>query len=166
MMPDFGRNERAGAEQLRFERARRIAANQLESFDAVVKPLRQNRFDLAKLRGVSGHDQLAALLVGDAVRGAEFIEHAPSARRMAGTQRSGRIIEAAVDHLAVARGYPIADAAGRLGDDHVMAATRGRPRDGEPDHTCANDENLHRSISRPRLFYCVNREGGLSHDGK
>jgi hypothetical protein len=107
--------------------------------------MRRQRFDLDQLRRIGRHDQLAAIVVGDAVRSAEFVEHAPSARRMAGAQRAGRIINAAMDHLAVARGHAVADAASRLGDDHVVAAQRRRACDREPDHSGANNEDLHAS---------------------
>jgi hypothetical protein len=53
--------------------------------------------------------------------------------------------------IAVARGHAIADAAGGLGDDHVVAAAGRCARDGKPDHACANDEYLH-ALSLVALF--------------
>ena len=58
-------------------------------------------------------------------------------------KRAGRIIHAGMDHLAVARGHAVADAAGRFRDDHLMAGKRRRARDREADHAGADDENLH-----------------------
>ena len=48
-----------------------------------------------------------------------------------------------MDHLAVARGHAVADAAGRFRDDHLMAGKRGLTRDGETDDAGPNHQNLH-----------------------
>jgi hypothetical protein len=89
--------------------------------------------------------------LGDAVRSAEVVEQAAAARAVPRAQRAGRIIDAGVNDLAVARGHAVADAAGRLGDDHVMAAQRRRPGDGKSNYARANDEYLH-ALSPLHLF--------------
>jgi hypothetical protein len=48
-----------------------------------------------------------------------------------------------MDHLAVARGDPVADAAGGLGHDHPMAAQGESPGYRETDHAGSDDENVH-----------------------
>ena len=149
----FRRQQRADARQFRLERARGVAADKLQPFDAVLQSLRQQCLDLGKLRRIGRDDELAAFVVADAVRGAEFVEHAPAVRAVAGAQRAGRIVDAGMDHLAVARGYPVADAAGRLGDGDVVAGERRRARDGKPDDAGPDDENLAWFPPLLRLFY-------------
>ena len=48
-----------------------------------------------------------------------------------------------MNDLAVARGNAIADTAGRLGDDHVVAAARCSASDGKSDDPGADDQYLH-----------------------
>ncbi len=139
----FRRQECADADKFRLERARGIAADHFQPFDAVLQSLRQDRFDFGKLCRIGRHDELAAFAMRDAARSAEFIEHAPPARAVTGAERAGRIINAGMNDFAVARGHSVADAAGRLGNDHVMAAQRRRARDRKPDNTRANHQYLH-----------------------
>src|ERR1700678_4248687 len=81
--------------------------------------------------------------MSDAVGSAKFVEYAPATRGVTGAERPGRIINTGMDDLAVARGHAVADAAGGLGDDHVVAANGRRTGDRKPDNACANNENLH-----------------------
>ena len=141
----FRRPQRADAGQFRLHGARRIAADHLDAFDAVALRLRHDGFDLGQLGVVGRHDQLAAFAVADAVGGAELIEHAPAAHAEFGAQRVGRIVQAGVDHFAVARRYAVGDAAGDFGNGHVMAGERGGARDGKPDDTGADDKDFHQS---------------------
>jgi hypothetical protein len=145
------RQQCADAGKLRLERAGRIAADQLQAFDAVGLGLLADRLDLGQFGRVGGHDELAAFAMGDAVRGAKFIQHPPAAHTMSRPLRAGRIIKAAMDHLAVARGDAIGNAAGRLGHRDVVAAQRRVARDGKPDDAGADDQNLHR-VSALVLF--------------
>jgi hypothetical protein len=48
-----------------------------------------------------------------------------------------------MDHLAVARGDSVADAARRLDHDHTMTAKAERARNGEPDDTRANYQDVY-----------------------
>ena len=132
-------------------RARGVAADHLQAFDAVGAALRQDGLDLGELGfALVATISLPHLRCGDAVRGAEFVEHAAAARAVQRALRAGRIIHAAMDHLAVARGHAIADAAGRFRDDHLVAGKRRRARDREPDHACSDDEDLHGEFFRLR----------------
>ena len=124
-MPDSGDQQGADARKLGLHGAGRIAADHLAAFDAVGLGLLEDGFDLGQFGLVGGHDELAAFAMGDAVRGAKFVQQPPAAHTMRGALRAGRIIEAAMDHLAVARGDAIGDAAGRLGNRDVVAGKRG-----------------------------------------
>ena len=57
-------------------------------------------------------------------------------------QASGRVIDAGVDHLAVARGGDGADAFGRFQHDDFAAGLRQPPRDRETDHARADDDAI------------------------
>jgi hypothetical protein len=48
-----------------------------------------------------------------------------------------------VDHLAVARGHAVADAARLFRDDHLVAGDGCGARDRKTDHACADDKDLH-----------------------
>ena len=148
----FRRRQRADAGKLRFERARGVAADHLQAFDAVLQALRQQRLHLAEFRVAGRDNELAAFVVGYAMRGAEVVEQAAAARAVAGAQRAGRIVDAGVNDLAVARGHAVADAAGRLGDDHIVAAAGGGAGDREPHCASADDQDLH-AFSLVALFY-------------
>src|SRR5262249_61133363 len=93
----------------------------LYAFHAVDLRLLVDRREPFALARVGGDDELAAFAVRHAVRGAEIVEHAPSARAVVRAPRSGRIIKPRVDDLAVARGDAGADAGGRLRHHHVMS---------------------------------------------
>ena len=56
-----------------------------------------------------------------------------------------------MDHLAVARGHAVGDAAGHFGNGDVMAGERRGARDRKPDHARADHQNLHR-VFRPARF--------------
>ena len=139
----FRRAQRGNAVERRLHGARRGAVDQLEVFDAVGGPLLEDCLHLADFGVLGGDDQLAALPVRHAVRGAELVEHAAAARAVMGAQRAGRIVHAAVDHLGVAGRDAVADAARRFRDDHLVALERGGARHREPDNACADHKNLH-----------------------
>ncbi len=94
--------------------------------------------------GVLGRDdQLAAFAVRHAVRGTELVQHAPAARAVTGAQRAGRVVHAAVDHLAVARGHAGADAP-RAASATITSWPAARPRARpQPDHAGADHQYLH-----------------------
>ena len=128
MMPVSGECSAATQYERGLHRARRVAADQLKPFDAVDRrPAWRCLSILARSASLGRDDQLAAAPVRHAVRGAEFVEHAPAAHAVPRAQRAGRVVHAGMDHLAVARGHAVADAVGRLRDDHLMAGERGLP---------------------------------------
>src|SRR5271169_1013345 len=149
----FRRPQGAGAVKLRLHSARRIAADHLGGFDAVLLRLDMDGLDLGEFRLVGGDNELAAFAMRDAVRRAEVVEHSPAAHAVQRPQRTGRIIKAAMDHLAVARGDAIGDAAGCFGNRHVVAGKRGSARDRKADDSCADYQNLHRASAVTFLDY-------------
>ena len=55
-------------------------------------------------------------------------------------QAAGLVIDAGVDHLAVARGGDGADALGRFEHDHLATGLREPPRDRKADHAGPDDD--------------------------
>ena len=107
----------------------------------------RDRRDLGKFGLIGRHDELAAFVVRDAMGGAELVEHAPAAHAVQRAQRIRRIVEAGVNHLAVARGDAVGDAARNLGDRDVVSAQRRRARNRKPDDAGADHKDLHRVSS-------------------
>ena len=93
-----------------------------------------------KLRLVGGDDDLAEPRVRDAVVAAIGVE--PPAALDAGRrlQTVLRIIDAAVDDLAVARRGLEPDRPGAVEDEHLAAGERQSPRRGKPDHPGADHD--------------------------
>src|SRR5712671_4455656 len=87
-------------------------------------------------------DQLAAVAMRDAVVAAILIKRALAADAHPRHQAPRRIIDAGVDHFAVARRRYGADALRRLQDDYLAARLRQPPRDGETDHPRTDNDTL------------------------
>ena len=138
--------QRADAGELRLQRARRVAADQFQAFDAVDVALLLDLLDLVELRRIGGHDQLAAFAVRHAVRDAEFVQHAPPAHAVASAQGAGGVIHAAMNDLAVARGNAGADGVRRLGHHHLVALVRGRARHRQTDYAGSDHQDLHAGV--------------------
>ena len=79
-----------------------------------------------------GHAMLAAI-------GIETLAAGDAARRL---QAAGRIIEAAVDDLAVARGGLGADPVGAFEDDDLVPLQREGPRRRQADHPGPDDDRF------------------------
>src|SRR6516164_11216797 len=106
----FRRMQRRDAGKLRFELHRGGRIDDHDAFDLVDLCLLEDRlepFDLARLRR---HHELAALAMRYPMRSTELVQHAAAARAVVRAPRSGWIVEARVNHLAVARGNAAADA--------------------------------------------------------
>ena len=136
------------ARKLRLHAARRRSLDHLDAFDAVDLRLLQDRAELLDLRLAGRDHQLAALLVRHAMRDAEVVKHPPPARAVIGALRAGRVVEAGVDDLTVARGDASTDGIGGFRHDHVVAVERRPARDRQPNHPCPNHQNLHAHIPR------------------
>jgi hypothetical protein len=150
--PGDRREQRGFGIERRLERACLRAAQPAQSFDAVGERARFDRPKRLDLRGARGDDELAAAPVADAVRFAVRIEQPPPRDAQRRLQRAGRVVEAGVDDLAVARARAVADAVGRLDDDRLAPRERERARTGEADGAGADDDGidaLHRVSVRP-----------------
>src|SRR5262249_42925674 len=141
----LGRVHGGDAVERGLEVARRIAADHFEALDAVLESLAVDPLDLGDLLFAGRDDQLAALAVRDAVGFAIGVQHAPAARAVVRAPGASRVVHAAVDPLAVARGHAVADARGPFRDHHLVAGAGGRPRHREPDDTGADHQDLHRT---------------------
>ena len=78
----------------------------------------------------------------DAVIPAISIERMLAADAHPRHQAARRVIDAGVDHLAVARRGDGADPLGRLQHDHLAAGLRQPPRDGKTDHPRTDNDAL------------------------
>ena len=149
----FRRIHRESAGERGLEPPRRGALDHLDPFDAVDRGLLDDRFEPNGFGIVGGHDELAALAVRHAMRGAEVVEHPPPAGTMIRPLGAGRVIEAGVDDLAVAGGHAGADAGGGLRDDHLVSGKRGRAPNRKPDHARSDHQNLHRFPARQCVLF-------------
>jgi hypothetical protein len=81
---------------------------------------------------------------------------------MARAQRFGRIVKAGMDHLAVARGNAVGDAAGHFGDGDIVAGLRRGARNGKANDARADHQNLHCVVAFV-LFGCrASRAPGMT----
>ena len=127
--------QRRFAREGRLELARFGAAQPAQAFDAVAERAPLDRAQRLDLRRRRRDDELAAAPMADAARLAIGIEQAPAGDAEPRLQRAGRVVEAGVDDLAVARADAVADAGGRLRGRgsrgraaRARARRRGRPR--------------------------------------
>jgi hypothetical protein len=139
----FRRMHRGDAGEPRLETLGGRGVDELDPFHAVGLRLLVERCEPLDLARVGGDDELAALAMRHAVRGAEIVEHASAARAVVGAQRARRVIKAGVNDLAVARGNPGAHGGGRFRHHHVVSGQRGRARDRESDDARSDHEHLH-----------------------
>ena len=93
-------------------------------------------------------DQLAAIAVRDAVIPAVSIERPLAADAHPRHQAARLVVDAGVDHLAVAGGRHRADRLGRLQQDHLAAGLRQPPRHRETDHARTDNDALNLVHSR------------------
>ena len=143
MMPVEGESERANAGDLRLQRARRVAADRLEVGDAVLGRRLPDGGELGELALRCRHQQLAAARVRHVVLGAEGVEQLLAAHAQRGAQAARRIVDAGVDHLAVARARLRADQGVLLQHHRLVAGQGQRARHGQPDGAGPDDNGLH-----------------------
>ena len=74
-------------------------------------------------------DELAAVAIGDAVFGTKRVEPLPAIDTQPGLERTGRVVQARVDHPAVVRAGVHAGARMALEQAHRAARRRDRPCD-------------------------------------
>src|SRR5579872_1403499 len=88
------------------------------------------------------HDQLAAMTMRNALVAAIPIERLSAADAHPRHQAARSIIDAGMDHLAVARGGDGANSLGRFQDDDLAAALCQPPGDGKTDDSRTDDDTL------------------------
>ena len=110
--------------------------------DAVGFGMRADRLQLFGFLRRRRDDQLAAIAMRDAVVAAIAVERVLAADAHLRHQAAGAVIDAGVDHLAVARGGHGADALGRLQHDHFAAGLGQPPRDRKPDHPRSDNDAI------------------------
>ena len=136
------RQQRRHAIDLRLEPACLGRRQRHEIVDAVgdrglVKP-----FELAELVRGGGHQQFRAPLVRHAAPLAEPVELVLALDAQLRAQTAGRIVDAGVDHLGVARGRLRADQLVLLEHHDLLARHRQRTADRQADHAGADDDGL------------------------
>ena len=115
---------------------------------ALVQPREAGQLVLA-----GGHDELAADLVGDALLLGEGDHRRRAGAAHEGLLRAGRVVEAGVDHPAVAPGLVGGPAVLLLdqGDVGVRVLAAEPLGDGQPDDPAADDEVAHRRRHAPSV---------------
>ena len=113
------------------------------------RPRRSSSSSRRQLRLVARDDQLAALLERDAVLLAVGVQVARALHAQPRLERAGRVVDAGVDHAAVAAGLVLGDLALALEHHHarVRAAPQELARDGEPEDAAAHDGDV--AVGRP-----------------
>ncbi len=152
------RQQGSVAIQRRLHGARLIAGEGFEIVDAIGFGVSLDRGQLCGLFRRRRDDQLAAIAMGNAVLPAILVQRVPAADAHPRHQAAGRIIDAGVDHLRVARRGHGADALGRLQHDHLAARLRQPPGDRQTDHPRTDDDALNSvhfaRASGPKIAGC------------
>jgi hypothetical protein len=104
----------------------------------------EQRFEGGLLRRVGGHDELAAALVRDATRNAVVEQPTGAIDAQLGLERSGRVVDARVDHAAVVRARFHARLRVLLehADRRIRPALRDRQRRRQARDAGADDEDV------------------------
>src|SRR5271170_2211211 len=134
------RQEGGGAAQRRFEAPDLGAAQPFEVVDTVRPCRRGNRFEPGDLGLVGGDDQLAEPGMRHPALMAIGIEPLAAGDTALRLEAARRVIDPAVDHLAVARRGLEPDREGALDDQHLAAGQRQRPCRGKTDQPGADDD--------------------------
>ena len=150
------RQQRRIAIQRRLQCAGLRAGKGPEIVDAIGLGMRPDRLQLLGFAGRGRDDQLAAIAVWDAVIPAILVERALAAHAHPGHQAARLVIDAGVDHLAVAGGGHRADRLGRLQQDHLPARLRQPPRHRETDHARTDNDALNLVHSRLQAHWNFN----------
>ena len=160
MMPVDG--DSSAASQFSAGSSARAASpvSSLHVVDAIGFGMRPDRLQLFGFLWRRRDDQLAAIAMRNAVVAAILVERVLAADAHLRHQAAGAVIDAGVDHLAVARGGHGADAFGGLQHDHFAARLRQPPCDRKADHPRSDDDaiNLVHVQFRIREIWRGNRQ--------
>ena len=122
-----GRKQRSLTDERGLQRARLRAAQPNEIVHAVGFGLGFDRPKLLDLGGVHRDQELSAPLVRDAEVPAKLVQHRLAVNAQPRLVEAGGIVDAGVDHLAVARAHARTDVVFALDDDDLPAIARARP---------------------------------------
>ncbi|MDQ5879966.1 MAG: tRNA-dihydrouridine synthase, partial [Pseudomonadota bacterium] len=129
--------------------------------DAIGEALAVQRVQFRQLCRIGGHDQLAATLVRDVVRGTEFVEGVAAGDAQLCLLRAAGVIKPGVDDLAVAGAGFGAEGIVLLEDDRLDAAPCQRAGAGQADDAGTDDHCFnvfHRGgIVKYAPFLCLNK---------
>ena len=128
-----GRQQRRDAVQLGFEALRLGGGQPFEIGDAVGAGRRLDLLDAGDFGLLGRDDQLAEPRVRHAALGAIGVEALAPGDAGHGLEAAGRVVEAAMDDLAVARGGLEADRIGAFEDDDLVPGQCQRARRRQPD---------------------------------
>ena len=138
-----GRVQRAHAVQSGLECQRLCTAEPLQISHCVGPRPLLNGFKAGEL-GRRGRDQqLAAATVGHTPLRAIGVKQRFTLHTQPGLQRASRVINARMDHLAVARTGARANGIGSLHHDHLAPSQGQRACHGEAHHTSADHDTIH-----------------------
>ena len=136
------RLHRRHAGQSGLERTGLFAADQAQVVHPVDQALGHDPVQIGHLGLARRHDQLAAALVADAALGAVGIELVAPLNAQPRLQRALRVIQAGMDHFAVARTGAGADGIGRFQQHHFAPLEGQRPRHGQAHHARADHHHI------------------------
>ena len=137
------RQQRRVAGQRGLQRAGFVGAEQPQVVHAVGGGALLNGAQFIDLRGAGGHDQLAAALVRHAAFGAVGVQLLLALHAQPRLERAGRVVDAGVNHLAVARAGAGAKGVGGLQQHDLAAGQRQRACHRQPNHACADHDCVH-----------------------
>ena len=136
------RQQRRLAMKRRLQRARCLAGERLQIGDAVGLGMRPDRSQLLGFLRRRRDDQLAAIAMRNALVAAVTVQRLLAADAHPRHQAARPVIDAGMDHFAVARGGDGADSLGGFQHDHLAAALCQPPRHGKADHSRTDDDAL------------------------
>jgi hypothetical protein len=125
-------------------RVRLLACQPDEIVDSISLRLGFEGCKLCDLAVVGCDDKLAAAPMRHAVVAAEGVQHRLALDAEPRLEETGRVVDASVDDLAVARTRPRADRVFSLDDDHLAPCARKRPRDRQAHNPGADHETVDR----------------------
>ena len=152
MMPVEGDNNARSATSAGSSARASSPLSQMRSDDAVGLGLGFKRGELVDLFRVHRHQELAASLVRNAELLAERVEHRLAVDAEPRLVEPCPIIDAGMDHFAVARTNPRANPALAFDDDDFPPRPGERSRDREADDARADDQTLDQF--HPSTPYC------------
>ncbi len=140
--------ERGDAGDVRLAGANLLRADEAKPFDAVALSILFQRDQRGFFVRVSGNDQFAGVPERNVVPGAKLIHQAVALDAEALLQGIFRVVDAGMNHTAVARAGGHAELRILLDEENVIGVLGDGVGDGATDYAAADDENVglvHRS---------------------